>query len=201
MNNSIYKPRCVDIAADGAFRGILVGCVWSISFRPGTGINLWALHQSRQQKKEEMKDNKSYVKNTTKGNSSPYLRTTTTTTANSTPSTPSLLSTIDNAMHAADRTGRSALSLLTRTWSYAPPTARYVASNTAAFSIFIAVFNGTMCSSERIRKKSDWCNAFFAGCSAASVFGLRNPNPVSMVSVVLATGAFTGGLYALRPTN
>ena len=180
---SIYQPKCSDIAADGAYRGILVGCAWSASFRQGTGINLWALHNI--------------------GNENPYTKTPTATVLRQPkkgkPPPPSIVSTLDTILHTAERTTLNARTIANKALSFTPTTIKYVGSNVAAWSLFFGVFNGTMCASERLRKKSDWVNAFFAGCSAASVFGLRNPNPKNMIVTCLFTGCFTGGMSMLRP--
>ena len=177
---SIYQPRCIDLAADGAFRGILIGVAWSASFRQSSGFNLWSLHQIS-------------VEN---GDKRPRKHRGHSTVARK-PKQPSFLATVDSMIHFAENKTQSARSLSGRMWSSTPSSVRYVSSNTAAFSLFIGVFNGTMCASERIRNKTDWVNPFFAGFSAAAMFGLRNPSPVKMVTTCLACGAFTGGMYAL----
>ena len=68
------------------------------------------------------------------------------------------------------------------------------------FSIFLGVFNGAVCSVERLRGGTkDWVNSYVGGFCAAGVFGLRNPNPVHMLMTCTFTGAFTGFVFWLRP--
>ena len=40
-----YRPACVDIAADGVYRGFIVGFAWSIAFH-NSSFSLWKLGQN-----------------------------------------------------------------------------------------------------------------------------------------------------------
>ena len=49
--------------------------------------------------------------------------------------------------------------------------------------------------------RQDWKNAFFAGFASAAMFGLRNPNPLKMVSTCALTGAFCAAVGQIRDMN
>ena len=83
-----------------------------------------------------------------------------------------------------------------------PTPVRALCRNCAAFGVFLGVFNGAQCSVERLRGgRQDWKNAFFAGFASAAMFGLRNPNPLKMVSTCALTGAFCAAVGQIRDMN
>jgi len=195
--SAIYKPSCMDIAADGAFRGILLGSAWSASFRPSIGIDLWSLHVPSSTNKEKIVERK---KHTTKTNQTKtWIQSTSRKSTIATKaSAPSFSSAIDGMVQTAEHKTIGIRSVLNNILSTTPKSIRYLGSNVAAFSLFISVFSGTMCESERIRKKTDWVNPFLGGCVTSGVFGLRNPNPLHMLAISFGTGVFCGGIYALQ---
>ena len=82
-----------------------------------------------------------------------------------------------------------------------PASVRSLGRNCAAFGLFLGVFNGAQCSAERLRGRESWKNAFFAGFASAAMFGLRNPNPLKMVSTCALTGAFCAAVGQARDMN
>ena len=189
---SIYQPRCLDLAADGAFRGIILGVAWSASFRQFSTNPITAMHSisTREDRATPQPTASTPPKN--------KIRSTANIKVNAAAARPTFFSTVDGMLQFADNKTQRVRSSVGKAWSFTPPTLRHVAGNTAAFSVFIGVFNGTLCASERLRKRTDWVNPFFAGFSASLVFGLRNPSIVRCMSTCLATGAFTAGFHVLQ---
>ena len=191
---SIYQPRCLDLAADGAFRGIILGVAWSASFRQFSTNPITAMHSISTRDRAIHPPTKPTASTTPKHK----IRSTANIKVNANAARPTFFSTVDGILQFADNNTQRVRSSVGKAWSVTPPTLRHVAGNTAAFSLFIGVFNGTLCASERLRKRTDWVNPFFAGFSASLVFGLRNPSIVRCMSTCLATGAFTAGFHVLQ---
>lgn len=195
--SNIYQPRCIDVAADGAFRGILFGFAWSLSFRPKSGVDLWALHSvfggstTSGNSSGAKKQNARHHQKIRKQGPSPR--------PSKPPPAPSMTYALDSMLQSVERRTDGVRSLLQRLHAATPPSVRYFGSNAAVFSLFIGFYNGTQCATERFRKKKDWVNSFAAGFSATAAIGLRNPNPFYMVATCVGMGALTGGFNYLSP--
>ena len=206
MSNNIYQPRCIDVAADGAYRGILFGFAWSISFRPKSGVDLWALHSvfggsktsDNSKRNEKVRHAVPKIHPYKSVQQGPSLRGPSK-LPSPPPSPPSMISALDGILQSVERRTVGARSVLQRIHAATPPTVRYFGSNTAVFTLFIGVYNGTQCATERFRKKKDWINSFVAGFSGTAAIGLRNPNPFYMVATCIGMGALTGGFNYLSP--
>ena len=185
---SAYTTPCSSLAADGMFRGIMVGIAWSAAFGPK--MNLWALHNGAMGGGGNRYDagasdqNTEWQRRRLQRKRAGALRGG---------------AAITSQGYMPQLSG--ARTLAVKAWAAVPSPAQSLLRNCSAFGVFLGVFNGAQCSIERVRGKKDWKNAFFAGFASAAMFGLRNPNPLKMMSTCALTGAFCAAVGSVRDVN
>ena len=189
-----YTTPCSSLAADGVFRGLMVGIAWSAAFGPH--MNLWALHGAHNASSgtNKMASATSAINERAVISDNDWRR------RRRHPAPP--LPTSKFNVNDGSATLRS---LLRRSWCRANtmmPVTISLVRNCSAFAVFLGVFNGAQCTCERVRGgRRDWKNAFAAGFTSAAIFGLRNPHPMKMVATSILTGAFCAAVGQARGVN